>query len=77
MHEAPVKVKARSHVHFEALLLRREDAARVLGISARTLDKWVKDGLVRRLDVRGIGLFSMDDLREFVRKLREDQCSAP
>ena len=45
------------------LLLRREDAANVLGVSARTLDKWVKDGLVKKLTVGSIGLFAFEDLR--------------
>jgi excisionase family DNA binding protein len=76
MHDLPPKVKMRARVHVDALLLRREEAARVLGVSARTLDKWVKDGLVQRLTVGSIGLFAVEDLRAFVRKLREEQSDA-
>jgi excisionase family DNA binding protein len=73
MHEPPGKVKMRARVHVDALLLRREEAARVLGVSARTLDRWVKDGLVKRLTIGSIGLFAIEDLRAFVGKLRDDQ----
>ncbi|MFO0791937.1 MAG: hypothetical protein U0805_20945 [Pirellulales bacterium] len=73
MRELPIKSKRRTSVHVEALLLRREDAARSLGVSARTLDKWVKLGLVRRLNVAGVGLFAVEDLRLFVEKLRGEQ----
>lgn len=73
MRDLQNSLKRRTPLRVEALLLRREDAARSLGVSARTLDKWVKLGLVRRLNVAGVGLFAVEDLRLFVEKLRSEK----
>jgi hypothetical protein len=44
----------------------------MLGVSARTLDRWVKRGVVKPLSIAGVGLFAVEDLRQFVERCRAE-----
>ncbi len=59
-------IDPRVSVQIEPLLLRRDDAASVLGISPRKLDEWCSRGLIGKWKVDGVVRFSVEDLRSFV-----------
>ena len=50
----------------EAKTLRREEAARYLGVSVRMLDRYVADGLIQRLKIRSRTAFRPVDLDAFL-----------
>jgi hypothetical protein len=57
-------------VQIEPMLLRREEAARVLGVSPRLFDDLVLAGLISKVKVGGVVAFDPDDLRAFVRQAK-------
>jgi len=64
---------------FEPLLLRRRDAAIVLGVSERQIRKWETDGLLQPIDLStSIGKirakrFRVEDVRALAKRLLEPQ----
>jgi hypothetical protein len=59
-------IAARPLVQIEPLLLNRADAARLLSVSPRKLDQWVKAGLIRKWKLDGVVRFAVEELRAFV-----------
>jgi hypothetical protein len=62
-------------VQIEPLLLRKDEAARVLGMSPRTFDDLVLAELVGKVQIGGLVLFDVEELRAFVRRVRRDGLS--
>lgn len=58
--------RARTPVDVERILLRREEAARAMGISVDHFDRNIRPQ-VRSLKVGRVSLYSPDDLKEWVR----------
>lgn len=75
MPETPLIIESRVSVRIEPLLLRKAEAAQVLGVSPRTFDDLVLAGLIGKVQIGGLVLFDMEELREFVRKVRSEGLS--
>ncbi len=67
--------RSRVSVQIEPLLLRKEEAARVLGMSARTFEDLVLAELVGKVQIGGLVLYDVEELRDFVRRVRRDGLS--
>src|SRR5438132_13834562 len=72
--EANINV-ARAIVQIEPLLLRKDEAARVLGMSPRTFEDLVLAELVGKVQIGGLVLFDVEELRAFVRRVRREGLS--
>ena len=59
-------------VQIEPLLLRKGEAARALGMSPRFFEDLVLAGLVSKVQIGGLVLFDVEELRAFVNKVRCD-----
>lgn len=59
-------------VQIEPLLLRRDDAARVLSVSPRLFDDLVLAGLISKVKVGGVVAYDPEDLRAFVRQIKRN-----
>lgn len=57
----------------ERLAVSETEAAKLLGITARTLRNWVKRGEIRPRRIGGRVLFSMDSLRKMLDGLAGDE----
>lgn len=64
--------ETRVSIQIEPLLLRKEEAARVLGVSPRTFDDLVLAGLIGKTQLGGLVLYDVEELRAFVRQVRRD-----
>jgi excisionase family DNA binding protein len=62
----------RAIVQIEPLLLRKEEAALVLGVSPRTFDDLVLANLIGKIRVGGSVRYDVEDLRAFVRQARQE-----
>jgi excisionase family DNA binding protein len=77
MPNEPLTIEpTRVQLRLEPLLLRRVDAAHVLGLSPRKLDNLARDGLLPKCRIGGLVRFHIDDLRQFAASLRENGCAA-
>ena len=75
MPEEPNNGALRVSVQIEPLLLRKDEAARVVGMSVRTFEDLVLSGLVGKVHIGGLVLYDVEDLREFVFRVRRDGLS--
>lgn len=62
-------------VHIEPLLLRKDEAARALSMSPRMFDDLLLAGVVGRVQIGGLVLFDVEELRAFVRQVRREGLS--
>jgi hypothetical protein len=62
----------RAIVQIEPLLLRKDESARVLGVSPRTFEDLVLAGLITKVHLGGLVLYDVEELRAFVRQVRRD-----
>ena len=62
-------------VQIEPLLLRKDEAARVLGMSPRTFEDLVLAELVGKVQIGGLVLYDVEELRAFVRRVRREGLS--
>jgi hypothetical protein len=67
MSEKPMMVVS---VQIEPLLLRKEEAARALALSPRTFENLVLAGLIGKVQIGGLVMYDVEDLRAFVRQVR-------
>jgi excisionase family DNA binding protein len=65
----------RMSVQVEPLLLRKDEAARVLGMSSRTFEDLVLAGLIGKVQIGGLVLYDVEELRAFVRQVRREGLS--
>ncbi len=53
----------------ERFALRPQEAARALGVSVRTIHRWIASGVLRSERVGGARLISTQEIRRFLREL--------
>lgn len=75
MSNTDAKTELRAVVQIEPLLLRKEEAARVLSMSPRMFDDLLLAGVVGRVQIGGLVLFDVEELRAFVRQVRREGLS--
>ena len=62
----------RAIVQIEPLLLRKDEAARVLSMSPRMFEDLLLAGLIGKVQIGGLVLFDVEELRGFVRQVRRE-----
>jgi hypothetical protein len=72
MRDDTTITEPRAVVQVEPLLLRKDEAARVLGMSPRMFDDLLLAGLIGKVQIGGLVLFDVEELRAFVRDVRRD-----
>jgi hypothetical protein len=72
MSDETTIAESRTSVRIEPLLLRKDEAAQVLGMSPRLFDDLLLAGLIGKVRIGGLVLFDVDELRTFVRLVRRE-----
>jgi hypothetical protein len=72
MRDESTTVEPRLSVQAEPLLVRRQDAAKLLAISPRAFDDLVDAGLIGKTRIGGCVAYGVEELKAFVRQCRLD-----
>src|SRR4051812_5108883 len=72
MREASPTAEPRAIVQIEPLLLRKDEAARALSMAPRMFEDLILAGLIGKVQIGGLVLFDVEELREFVQQVRRE-----